>query len=106
MGVNQPRFPQERWGTPTLWQWQGVAGWAQSLIANGATPESGVDIVVMTLNKETTLVPGTADLYAAMGLKVRGAACMGACLCVGSKRASWLIGACMCVRMCVCLPGG
>lgn len=53
-----------------LWQWAGVVGWARSLQASGATAGGDVDIVVMTLDPKSTLVPGVAELYAYMGLRV------------------------------------
>ena len=62
---------QDRWEAPTLWQWQGVVSWAHSLRVAGVTPAAGIDIVVMTLNKTSTLLPGTEELYELMGIKVR-----------------------------------
>ncbi len=62
---------QDRWESPTLWQWQGVVAWAHSLRAAGAAlGNRDIDVVVMTLNKSTTLLPGTLELYALMGIKV------------------------------------
>jgi hypothetical protein len=64
--------PADRWGAPALWIWQGVVAWAQSLRATGTAPLGGpIDLVVMTLDPNTTLVPGTAELYAQLGLLVR-----------------------------------
>lgn len=62
--------PKDRWNSPTLWQWQGIVGWAQSLRASGAAFRYNVDIVVMTLDKTQTLVPGSLQLYENLGIRV------------------------------------
>jgi hypothetical protein len=63
--------PADRWEAPALWIWGGVIAWAQSLRETGTAPLGGpIDLVVMTLNRSTTLAPGTAALYAQLGIKV------------------------------------
>jgi hypothetical protein len=58
--------PRGYHGASALWQWPGVVGWARSLQAAGVT----ADIVVMTLDRGESLVPGVAALYEHMGLRV------------------------------------